>query len=97
MLKDASEQGLSEAQFFYGLMFYEYKHNYKEAVYWFGKAAEQEDSDAQYYLGLCYYEGHGVSVNMARAKYWWEKSAAQLNSSARQKLKMLEILQLLDE
>jgi len=52
-----------EAQFDLGLRYYNGEgvvKNYKQAVYWYEKAANQGNADAQFNLGLCYGLGQGV-------------------------------------
>jgi TPR repeat protein len=48
--------------------------SYKNAAYWFKKAANQGNADAQYNLGVCYENGHGVKKDLQKAKFWKDKS-----------------------
>jgi hypothetical protein len=57
--------------------------NYKEAIYWYRKAAEQGDADAHKKLGLMYVEGLGVIKDYVEAYTWWNVAAAQGVEGAR--------------
>ncbi|MFO0485271.1 MAG: tetratricopeptide repeat protein [Sphingobacteriia bacterium] len=50
---------------------------YKQAAYWWKKAAEQNHVVAQYKLGLLYKEGRGVPKDEEKAHYWFLKAAEQ--------------------
>ena len=59
----SAEQGVAEAQFNLGVMYYDgqgVRQDYAEAFRWFRQAAEQGNADAQYNLGSMYHIGHGV-------------------------------------
>ena len=47
---------------------------YREAAYWYEKAANQGNAPAQYNLGVCYENGRGVKKDLKKAKFWIEKS-----------------------
>ena len=51
--------------------------DYKQAVYWYTKAANQGDAWGQWNLGLCYYNGEGVAKDLKQAVYWYTKAANQ--------------------
>ncbi|MEM8648386.1 MAG: tetratricopeptide repeat protein, partial [Pseudomonadota bacterium] len=51
------------------------KKNYKEAVYWYRKAAERGNAAAMGNLARKYYTGLGVQKDFAEALRWFEKSA----------------------
>ena len=75
-----AENGLAEAQFSLGVSYdlgFGVVKNYKQAVYWYEKAAVQGYAPAQFNLGLCYYNGEGVVKNYKQAVYWFEKAANQ--------------------
>ena len=59
-----------------GIKYYD-EGKYREAAYWFEKAANQGYAQAQFNLGLCYYEGQGVVQSYEKAAYWYEKAANQ--------------------
>lgn len=51
---------------------------YKNAMYWFQKAARgSENPTAQYWIGIMYKEGFGVKKNEEAAFHWFKKSAKQ--------------------
>ncbi|WP_244156022.1 tetratricopeptide repeat protein, partial [Photobacterium angustum] len=53
-LKEFAMQGDAEAQTLFGILFFEGKdvpQDYKQAVYWYQKAAEQGNAEAQARLG----------------------------------------------
>jgi len=56
--------------------------DYKQAVYWYQKAAEQGYAEAQNHLGNMYRKGLGVSQDNAEAVKWYRKSADQGDSLA---------------
>ena len=56
--------------------------DYKEAIYWYKKAAEKGDSFAQFNLALMYYNGKGITQNYKKAYIWWSIAAAQGDKSA---------------
>lgn len=81
ILKQA-KQGNADAQCNLGVMYQTGKgvsKDYKQAVYWFRKAAEQGHPEGQYELGQMYYWGFGSGGNMdcKKAIYWWEKAEEQ--------------------
>ena len=51
--------------------------NYKEALYWFQKAADQGYAQAQVRLGDLYRYGNGVDADPTKAAYWYKKAADQ--------------------
>jgi len=75
-----AKQGDAGAQFNLGRMYSRGEgapQNYKEAAYWYRKAAEQGDASAQYNLGLKYHHGKGVPQDYKQAAHWYKKSAEQ--------------------
>ena len=64
------------AQFILGGCYYK-AQKYKEAVYWFTKAAKQCDAMAQNNLAVCYQKGEGVVKSHSRAFSWFRKAARQ--------------------
>lgn len=68
-----AKAGDKELQDDIGIYYYA-EQDYKQAVYWFTKAAEQGSAIAQYNLGMCYYYGHGVKKDEKKAQYWYDKS-----------------------
>lgn len=79
-LGDAAEQGLAEAQYSLGWMYYYgqyFAQDYAMTVKWWHKAAEQNYGDAQYNLGIMYSQGLGVSQDYVQAAEWLGKAAEQ--------------------
>ena len=63
MVHESREQGLANAQYNLGQCYYYgtgVLQDYKQAVYWYTKAAEQGYARAQYSLGVCNSNGDGV-------------------------------------
>ena len=50
-------------------------NNYKEALYWFNKAADEGNTEALHYIATCYYNGYGVTQNYKEALVWYRKAA----------------------
>ena len=63
--------------------------DYKEAVFWFEKAAKQGNPKAQLNLGLMYQMGLGVPKDEETALRWFRESAAQGYEDAKTILKEL--------
>jgi len=76
--KQASLQGIMEAQHILGFMYaggQGVQKDYTEAAKWQRKAAEQGLADAQSSLGTMYNLGKGVKKDHAEALRWWHKAA----------------------
>lgn len=56
--------------------------DYKEAAYWYRKAAEQNFAKAQHNLGYLYELGNGVQQDYKEAVYWYRKAAGQNYAAA---------------
>ena len=81
----AAKRGDASAQANVGYCYYEgegVSQDYKQAAYWFRKAADQGNAEAQYYLGLCYYNGQGVAEDDTQAVSWFRKAANQGDADA---------------
>ncbi len=79
----------------FGLCYYEGTGtlcNFKNAVFYFKKAAEGNHREAQYYLGTCYHKGYGVKSNYDIALFWLKKAYAQGSEDAKNYLIDLEEL-----
>ena len=50
---------------------------YKEAAYWFQKAAEAGHAGAQTLLALLFYTGAGGELSHTKAAFWYGKAAEQ--------------------
>jgi TPR repeat protein len=62
-----------------GCMYYEGRgvpQDYKQAMFWYRKAADQGDAGAQNNLGLMYNKGRGVSQDYEKAYFWFLLSSA---------------------
>ncbi len=87
-----ADNGDPKAQYNLGLIFYQgtlTKQDYKEALYWFTRAAKQNHNLAQYSLGIMYSEGQGVIQDYEQAFHWFEESAKQGNTKAKYNLGVL--------
>lgn len=76
----AAEQGLAEAQYQLGYLFYNgngVTQDYKKAAIWWQRAAEQGLLNAQYNLATLYSLGHGVTKDYVRAHMWANLAAIQ--------------------
>lgn len=49
--------------------------DYKQAAFWYGKAAAQGNTAAQIHLADLYRDGRGVARDMAQAAAWYRKAA----------------------
>ena len=56
--------------------------DYKEAVYWYKKAADQGDTKAQLNLAVMFKYGTGVSEDFSQAVFWYKKAAEQGDTKA---------------
>jgi len=65
----------------------------KKAAELYIKGAEQGYPMAQYNAGFCYENGIGVEIDEKKAEEWYRKSAAQGNSYAKDKVRILDILE----
>jgi|GEM_PF-2731040 len=63
--------------------------DYKQAIYWFTKAAEQGNVMAQTSLGYIYQKGEGVPQDYTQAITWYTKAAKQGNVDAQRNLGLL--------
>jgi TPR repeat protein len=63
--------------------------DYKQAVYWYQKAADQGYANAQHNLGWIYENGVGVPKNDKQAVYWYQKAADQGNPVSQNRLNHL--------
>jgi|TARA_B110000046_G_C12821240_1_gene325511 TPR repeat protein len=51
--------------------------DYKQALYWYAKAAEQNNVEAQTNLGFMYDTGEGIPQDYKQALKWYTKAAEQ--------------------
>ena len=87
-----AEQGDAQAQFKLGLMHYNgegWPQDFKQAFFWFSKAAEQGNAEAQYNLGIMYDNGEGVPEDNVQAVAWYRQAAEQGQIAAQFKLGMM--------
>ena len=91
-LREKAEQGILEAQYTLGLMYYEGEgvpQDYAEALKWFRLAAEQGDPRGRLGLGLMYFKGEGVPQDHAEAFKWLRLAAEQGDPSAQSSLGLM--------
>jgi TPR repeat protein len=91
LLRQSAEQGYTPAQSILGMLYYSgekenVQQNWKQARFWFRRAAKQGDSVAQYYLGEIYDGGNGVPMNRKEAFQWYKRSSDGGCMPAAQKL-----------
>jgi len=87
-----AEKGDANAQLQIGNIYKQAKgvpQDYKQAVYWYTKAAEQGDAKAQDNLASMYSKGEGVPRNHKQAVYWYTKAAEQGNVPAQYNLAIM--------
>ena len=63
--------------------------DYRNAVYWYRRAAEQGYAPAQNILGWLYMQGHGVNPDEEMAIKWFRRAAEQGDVTALDNLKVL--------
>ena len=63
--------------------------DYRNAVYWYRRAAEQGYAPAQNILGWLYMQGHGVNPDEEMAIKWFRRAAKQGDVTALDNLKVL--------
>ena len=77
----AAYQGLADAQFILGLMYYQGEgvaKDEQEAVVWIRRAADQGLADAQFILGLMHLKGKGVAQDPKQAAAWLRRAASDV-------------------
>jgi TPR repeat protein len=88
-LKTIALQGERSAQLRLGLVYSSgigANKNYREAFYWFEKAAEQGDPTGALFLARAYKEGMGTHRDSKQVIHWYREAALGSNAFARQKL-----------
>ena len=63
--------------------------DYRQAVFWYKKAAEQGDTKAQLNLAVMYKYGTGVSEDFSQSVYWYKKAAEQGDTKAQLNLAVM--------
>ena len=63
--------------------------NYKEALYWYQKAAAHGNADAMYALGEAYEHGAGVREDVQQAVHWYDEATLRGNKAAKAALDRL--------
>ena len=83
-LKLKAEQGDKEAQYYFGSRCASFLggQDFKQAAFWFTKAANQGHAKSQNRLGFLYEKGRGVTKDYKRAVYWYTKAANQGDADA---------------
>ncbi|MGR8935516.1 MAG: J domain-containing protein [Gammaproteobacteria bacterium] len=87
-LQQWAEQGNALAQYALGTMYFRSEH-YRQALFWYRKAAGRGSAAAQDRLGAMYGTGKGVPQDDRQAFYWYRKSAQQGNADAQYHLGLL--------
>lgn len=88
-MRELAAQGDAEAQYNLGVM-YRVAEDYKQALFWYGKAAAQGFAPAQYNLGVMYESGLGVVKDYVQAHMWWNLVASRGFDSGRKNRDRLE-------
>ncbi len=86
-------KGLPQAQYALGLMYSKgngVKKDYRQAAYWYRKAADQNFTLAQFNLGLMYEYGNGVPKSKKAAIKWYRRAAALGDLDSQNRLDGLE-------
>lgn len=89
LLLPLAEKGLSEAQFYMGMMAdagLGVEKDVEQAFLWYRAAARGGHPSAQHNLGVAYAQGEGVDVDQSKALYWWQRAARQGNADAQYNL-----------
>ncbi|MBD5306498.1 MAG: hypothetical protein HDS14_02580 [Bacteroides sp.] len=71
----SAKSGYAYAQSLLGDLNYNVNHNYKEAIYWWEKAANQNDGHSIQQLANLYFNGDGVPKDEKEAFMWVERGA----------------------
>ena len=82
-----AKEGRGGAQYNLAMMYYNglgTRQDYKQAVYWYTKAAEQGhlNAEAQSNLGVMHFNGLGTRQDYKRAVYWYTKAAENGDAKA---------------
>jgi TPR repeat protein len=89
-IKVSADQGLPEALFSMGSMFYFGKYgqavDYRAAYPYFYQAAGKGHPDSQNFIGVMLENGQGVGLSDSEAEAWFEKAARQGNVKAQANL-----------
>ena len=84
-LHNSANKGYTYAMYDLGAMYFNGKgipQDYKQAHYWFLKAADKGEPWAMCALGLMYINGNGVPQDYKQAYYWYLKAADKGNAVA---------------
>lgn len=91
-LRIAAAKGDASAEFEVAARFAEGKgvqQDFKQAIYWYGRAAARGFAIAQYRLGTLHERGLGAKADAARAKSWYVRAAEQGNIKAMHNLAVM--------
>ena len=69
------------------------EQDYKQALYWYTRAAGQNYPPAQLGLGDMYFTGKGIDVDIEKAKYWFRKAEENGVAEAQEILDILANIQ----
>uniref|UniRef100_UPI00358F2FBF DAP3-binding cell death enhancer 1-like isoform X1 n=1 Tax=Myxine glutinosa TaxID=7769 RepID=UPI00358F2FBF len=83
LLEQAADNGLVNAQSYLGVFFTKPPHqDYKKAVKYLTLAAHNKDVTSMYHLGVCYERGHGLAVDLQKARECFEDAANEGHADA---------------
>ena len=89
LLGPLADKGVSEAQFYMGMMAdagLGTTKDVEKAYLWYQAAARGGHPSAQHNLAVAYAQGEGVSSDPDKAIFWWKKAADQGNADAQYNL-----------
>jgi len=95
-MRQAAEQGNSEAQFLLGVSFYTNNRNdrdFQKAFSWFLKSANQDYPLAQSMVGRCYIGATGVTWDLEKGIAWLRKAVTTGDNNVAGTLQSVEKLQ----
>lgn len=87
--KKAAVQGLAQAQYNLGRMYYNgtgTEQSFLNAFYWYDKAAMQGSTDAKCNIAYMYEHGQGIEKNSLKALRWYKEAAMQGSVKAQYQL-----------
>lgn len=80
-ISEQAQKGDISAQVLLAKRHYE-SQSFREAFYWYKKAAEQGDAEAQYQVAHMYEFGKGIKQDFSKAVRWGLKAARQKHKKA---------------
>tara|TARA_B100000809_G_scaffold19840_2_gene17464 strand:- start:11812 stop:13347 length:1536 start_codon:yes stop_codon:yes gene_type:complete len=92
LLKNAAQEGHSEAQFEYGLKLYREQKDLQQAIYWIARASKEGLSQAEYRLGRILLDSPWVIHDEEKALFWLNSAAEKKHLAAIRKVAELKLL-----